>query len=239
MRDLVARALNRLRKIPDPVASREVKPDPSLSNSELGKLFFKHRGRTIWKWVHYLDHYDRHFAAYKGEPRFLEIGVWKGGSLELWRDYFGPDATIFGIDIDPACAKLVDEPNRVQIGPQGNASFLTSVVLEMGGVDIVLDDGSHRGKDQTASFETLFPLLSDGGLYVIEDLHTSYWPGFFRGGYRRKGTGIELVKSLVDDMHGAWHKRRHRDIGAIHLYDSIVFIEKRKSEEPKLVKIGG
>lgn len=242
MRDFSHRVWNKLSPGRDYIAESEIPPNEArpLSKSGLGKLFFGHKGRTIWKWVHYLDIYDKHFSAYRKRPiNFLEIGVFEGGSLEMWRKYFHIDATIYGIDIDPRCAHFVDEPNQVRIGSQDNASFLLSVAKEMGGLDIVLDDGSHVGKHQRTSFETLFPLLNEGGIYAIEDLHTSYWPGFFKGGYKRQGTGIDLVKGLIDDLHGWWHNRRGiADIGAIHVYDSIVFIEKRKNTQPHTVKIG-
>jgi hypothetical protein len=210
----------------------------------LAKLFYTHRGRIVYKWVHYLAIYEHHFAAYKNTPmRMLEIGVFKGGSLELWREYFGADATIFGIDINPACATYVTPPNQVRIGSQDDAQFLQSVVAEMGAPDIILDDGSHFGRHQRASFETLFPLLKEGGLYVIEDLHASYWPGFWEGGYRRKGTMIERIKDMIDDMHAWYHMKGSttpaRDyIRAIHIYDSIVVIEKQKINRPAHVQIG-
>lgn len=236
VRDLAHRLWNKLRPGRDYIAESQTHAYEArhLSKSQLGEIFFAHKGRPIWKWAHYLDLYARHLP--QGPIRFLEIGVWKGGSLELWRKYLGPEAVIYGIDIDPQCASFVDAPNQVRIGSQSDAEFLRRVVEEMGGVDFVLDDGSHRGRDQIASFEALFPLLPDGGIYAIEDLHTSYWPGFFGGGYKRRGTGISLVKSLIDDMHSHWHKRRGRDIGAIHVYDSIVFIEKRQAPAPKLVR---
>jgi hypothetical protein len=159
------------------------------------------------------------------------------GSLELWREYFGASATIFGIDIDPRCAALVDPPNQVRIGSQADTAFLKKVVSEMGGVDIVLDDGSHIAQHQRASFETLFPLLNDGGLYVIEDLHTAYWPGRFQGGFRRRGTAIEYLKLMIDDLHHWYHGRRSPNkagecIKAIHFYDSIAVIEKRQPQPP-------
>lgn len=200
--------------------------------SELAKLFFAHDGRLIHKWTHYFPHYERHFGPYRGAPvRMLEIGVFQGGSLELWRKYFGPDAVIYGIDVDPVCADRVSPPNQVRIGSQEDPDFLRAVVAEMGGLDIVLDDGSHIGRHQRAGFASLFPALRKGGVYAIEDLHTSYWPGpsGVEGGYRRAGTGIELVKTLIDDMHARFHRRGVRfaaDIAGIHVYDSIVFIEK-------------
>ena len=103
----------------------------------------------------------------------------------------------------------------------------------MGGIDIVIDDGSHVASHQRTSFEFLYPLLNVGGVYLVEDLHTAYWRGYFEGGIRRKGTFIEEMKSLVDDIHHPWHGKRqhfpdaHQNVGAIHFYDSIVVVEKR------------
>jgi hypothetical protein len=106
----------------------------------------------------------------------------------------------------------------------------------MGGLDIVLDDGSHVSSHQRVSFEVLFPLLSDGGLYMIEDMHTAYMPTY-EGGHRRPGTAIEMVKGMIDDMHGWYHSEAlgtpARDwITGIHVYDSIAVIEKRRRRRP-------
>lgn len=214
----------------------EVPLEKAQGESRLFELFKNHKGRLLWKWDHYLNLYDRHFGKFEA-PRLLEIGVWQGGSLELWRKYFGPGATICGIDIDPGCRVAVDAPNLVRIGTQDDPVFLRSVVEEMGGLDIVLDDGSHFGKHQIASFETLFPLLSYGGVYAIEDLHTSYWSDF-DGSYRKHRTGVGLIKQLIDDLHQWWHERGGQsEIGAIHVYDSIAFIEKARARPPQGVKV--
>src|SRR5688572_15994126 len=76
----------------------------------LAEIFFSGRGRRVHKWVHYLPIYDRYFSAMRGTQfKFLEIGVFGGGSLDMWREYFGPDAKIFGVDVNPACAELDTE----------------------------------------------------------------------------------------------------------------------------------
>jgi hypothetical protein len=222
----------------------------------LADLFFAHDGRLIHKWVHYLEIYERHLGAYRdGFPlpdgtrrplRLLEIGVSQGGSLQLWRKYFGPEATIFGIDVDPRCAALDNPETRVRIGSQADSAFLATVIDEMGGVDVVIDDGSHRARHQRASFDALFPRLSFGGLYLAEDLHTSYWAFEFAGGYRRPGTFIEVSKGLVDGMHSWYHRwpishrarRAKTEIFSVCFYDSIVVIEKRHRDQPVVVKVG-
>ena len=197
----------------------------------LTDVFFAQQGRQVHKWVHYLGIYERYLRSYRGTGvKMLEIGVNKGGSLDLWRDYFGPSATIFGIDIDPECANHVTAPKQVRIGSQDDPAFLKRIIEEVGAPDIILDDGSHIGRHQRASFDVLFPLLKDNGLYIIEDMHSAYWHGLYEGGFRRKGTAIEHVKEMIDDMHAWYHnhvRSRHSDqISAIHVHDLITVIEK-------------
>jgi len=210
---------------------------------ELAELFFVSSGRFVHKWAHYLPIYERWLDRYRGTSfHMLEIGVSEGGSLELWRRYFGPDATIFGIDIDPVCAERVDPPNQVRIGSQADPEFLRSVVAEMGAPDVILDDGSHVAGDQRASFKALFPILREGGLYIIEDTHSACWRQM-EGGYRRPGTAIEFAKSIVDDMHAWYHDYPTRtsardEIAGVSFFDSMIVFEKRRRERPISVKIG-
>lgn len=223
-----------------PTASFAGKPGDVRSSTALQSIFVGHQGRIVDKWLHYLPVYERYLSAYRNKPfRMLEIGVFKGGSLQMWREYFGEHATMYGIDIDPKCAAYVEAPNVVRIGSQDDPKFLSSVVAEMGGVDVILDDGSHIARHQRASFIALWPLLSDGGLYIIEDMHTSYWPGFLEGGYRRRGTAIEMAKTLVDEMHHWYHTKGGRDdIGAVCFHDSVAVIEKRRGVRPSYLKVG-
>ena len=200
------------------------------------EIFFANDKEAVHKWVHYLPIYDRIFSPYVGQPlRFLEIGVFRGGSMNMWREFFGSEATIFGIDVDPKCAAYNGISGQVRIGSQDDPAFLRSVVEEMGGVDIVLDDGSHIASHQRASFGALFPLLSDGGLYVIEDLHSAYWPSY-EGGVRRPGTGIEFLKNKIDEMHQHYMRPglntadRIPAIDNIRFFDSIAVIEKRQQQ---------
>lgn len=130
--------------------------------------------QMIHKWHHYIPLYERYFGTWRNRPlRFLEIGVFRGGSLSMWRRYFGPEAMIFGIDIDPTCAAYDGSAGQVRIGSQDDPEFLARTVEEMGGVDIVLDDGSHMLPHIRTSFEALFPCVTPGGLYMVEDLHAA------------------------------------------------------------------
>jgi SAM-dependent methyltransferase len=131
-------------------------------------FFDTHDGRQVDKWRHYFPIYDTHFARYRGQsPRVLEIGIDHGGSLQLWKKYFGPGADIVGIDINPACLFL--EPRiEIHIGDQTDVTFLKS----LGTFDIVIDDGSHQPAHQSASFTELWPRCN--GVYLIEDCHDRF-----------------------------------------------------------------
>ena len=223
-----------------------VAPTPEMAQTVGGKfggLFFEHDGDVVNKWLHYLPIYDALVLPYAGsDVRMLEIGVSKGGSLALWRKALGEKATIFGIDIDPKCAEFDGKFATVRIGSQDDAGFLKDVVREMGGVDIVLDDGSHVASHERASFETLFPLLSEGGLYIIEDVHTAYWPSF-EGGLKRSGTAIEFMKKQIDEMHGHYlNKARNTEtaippIESIQFFDSVIAVRKRKQAPRRHVNV--
>lgn len=205
----------------------------------LEELFWTNDGPVVHKWHHYLPLYERYLGPWRGRPlRMLEIGVSKGGSLDLWRRYFGPDAVLFGIDIDPACAALDGHSARVRIGSQADPAFLRAVVAEMGGVDVVLDDGSHVSEHMRASLAVLYPLLSEGGVYMIEDLHCCYWSEF-GGGLGRTGSFVETVKTMIDDLHHWYHGQGERvaatagALGGIHMHDSIVVLEKAAARPPR------
>lgn len=101
---------------------------PEKMSGELEAYFWRNKGRAIDKWTHYLPIYERHFTPFRNTPvRVLEIGVQNGGSAQMWRDFLGPDAVIFGIDIDPACAAANGEAARIRIGSQDDPGFLAKV----------------------------------------------------------------------------------------------------------------
>lgn len=218
--------------------------DTGAAPTEIEDLFWNNTGTIVHKWHHYLPLYDRYFQPWKNRPvKMLEIGVSKGGSLALWRRYFGPDAIIFGIDIDQNCAKFNGLNGQVRIGSQDDPVFLRAVAEEMGGIDIVLDDGSHVAKHMDASLDVLFPILSVGGIYVLEDLHTSYWPS--HGGGNDENSGFtKTMKTLIDDMHHWYHSQGQKVAGtcdylaAMHVHDSLVVLEKEMLVRPKHSKRG-
>ena len=223
-----------------PFASFAAQPSDefrAIYRGPCAEIFFANKGPIIHKWLHYFAIYDKVLAPYVGSKvKMLEIGVSKGGSLGLWRKFLGREAVIFGVDIDPTCAAHDGEFANVRIGSQDDPQFLRSVVTEMGGIDVVLDDGSHVASHQRASFEVLFPLLSEGGLYIIEDMHTAYWPRF-EGGLKRQGTAVEFLKDKIDTIYehyfekGLNNDRSMSDIESIQFFDSIAVVSKKKQRQ--------
>lgn len=199
--------------------------------------------RTLFKMDHYLDIYDATLGPWMGKPvSFLEIGVYKGGSLRLWRNFFAPEARLTFIDIDPACQALKIPGTEIRIGDQADPAFLGKLAAERGPFDIIIDDGGHKMDQQITSFRTLWPALRDGGLYIVEDVHTSYWPGF-GGGFRAPGSFVEFTKDLIDRMH-SWYTEDDtgfplhpmaRELGGITFHDSLVILHKQQREAPVAV----
>jgi hypothetical protein len=152
-----------------------VYPEPQVLSHPSNPLraFFDARkeGPGIWKWKHYFDIYDRHFSRFRNrEVNVLEIGVYSGGSLEMWKHYFGPHCRIYGVDIEPACRTYESSSVRVFIGDQGDRHFWTQFKREVQLLDVVIDDGSHLPEHQIATFEELLPHLRPGGVYLCEDI---------------------------------------------------------------------
>jgi hypothetical protein len=199
----------------------------------LHEYFLKNNGKLIHKWIHYFDIYERHFRRFVGEEMLIiEIGVFEGGSIQMWKEYFGEKATIVGIDIDPNCKQYEDTSRNifVEIGSQSDTEFLKSIIEKYGRPDILLDDGSHNQSDIITSFENLYYQVKDDGVYFVEDLHTAYWPQY-EGGLKLETTFIEYAKNKIDQLNGNWFENGLNDFTkltqSISAYDSIVVFEKR------------
>jgi SAM-dependent methyltransferase len=139
--------------------------------------FFEARqqGRGIWKWRHYFDIYHRHLQRFRGSSvALLEIGVYSGGSLDMWRDYFGPQAQIYGVDIEPACRAYESENVKIFIGDQSDRAFWRAFRERVQTLDIVIDDGGHLAEQQIVSLEELLSFLRPGGVYICEDIHRAH-----------------------------------------------------------------
>ena len=132
----------------------------------------------------YLDFYARFLEPWRQSPvRVMEIGVFNGASVRMWRDYF-PKGQIIGVDIDPRTQAYAGERIEIHWGDQGDPAALAQLALRLGPLDVIIDDGSHIWPHQIQTLQALLPCLRPGGLYILEDLHTSYarWKEKFRGG---------------------------------------------------------
>jgi len=201
----------------------------------LRDIFQQHSGRLIDKWDHYFAIYERHFSAFRQRPiRLLEIGVSHGGSLQLWKQYFGDEASIVGVDIDPRCREYAEDGIDIEIGDQGDPAFWARLLATYIDFDIVIDDGSHLSAHQLAAFANLWPRLRDQGVYLVEDCHCAYWPNY-GGGFRAPQSFIEFAKARVDDMNAFWSNdltvlrptNFTAELGALTFHDSIVVFEKQ------------
>ncbi|MDR0540409.1 MAG: class I SAM-dependent methyltransferase [Spirochaetaceae bacterium] len=167
------------------------------------EVFKNHNGFVSHKWVHYFYIYDKLFWEYRQKNlplTIMEIGVDRGGSLEIWKKYLPEGSKIYGVDINPQCEKINFSENIFfHLGSAADRAFMekTFAGLEF---DIILDDGSHICSDVIETFKIMFPRIKAGGLYVVEDLHTSYW-GNYGGGCRKKGSSIEYFKNFVEALN--------------------------------------
>jgi len=208
--------------------------------NDLEKYFTANQGRLLDKWNHYFEIYERHFSRFRGtDVHVVEIGIYQGGSLQMWKQYFGSAAKIYGIDINPHCQALAEERIEILIGDQADREFLKSIKAKIPRIDILIDDGGHTMKQQINTYEELFPHLHKQGVYLCEDLHTSYWKGY-GGGYKRRGSYIEYSKNFIDRLN-AWHANETNELTvddftrsahSLHYYDSVLVIEKRPMEKP-------
>jgi methyltransferase family protein len=208
----------------------------------LREIYQEHNDRLMHKWDHYIEIYDKHFSSFRNkEIVFVEIGVAHGGSLQMWRKYFGEKALLIGVDINPECKKFEEDNTKIFIGSQTDTKFLNELKSQIPPIDILIDDGGHTMKQQVTTFEMLFESVKPNGLYICEDLHTSYWYEY-GGGIHNKNSFIEFSKKFIDNMH-AWYltkatKKRYfnnitTSVRGLHFYDSMLVIEKESIKKPE------
>lgn len=205
------------------------------------RMFFEQAQFPSDKWDGYFSTYEKHLAKFVmiGRPiTLVEVGVQKGGSLDMWGKYFPHKSRIIGIDIDPECAQLkYDNPNiEVVIGDQGEEKFWDDFLIKYPQpIDIFIDDGGHFMNQQILTFEKVFPRMPAGSVYICEDTHTSYM-SYNGGGLHSRGSWIEYSKNYIDSLHKNWHsdldteqERKNKlshGLASVSFYDSMVVFEK-------------
>lgn len=166
----------------------------------LQQIYNTHTGKVSDKWSIYVAEYDRIFAEYRHRNvSLLEIGIQNGGSLEIWGKYFNKARAIFGCEIDETCTVLDYDDARINliIGNANSEDVEQEIFKRIDSFDLIIDDGSHQSGDIVQSFARYFGHLADGGIYVAEDLHCSYWAEF-NGGLFNRHSSIAFFKLLAD-----------------------------------------
>jgi cephalosporin hydroxylase len=209
-------------------------PKPAQAPAEapeanpLATYFENHtEGPGLWKWRHYFDIYHRHLARFRGQPvRMVEIGVFGGGSLGMWREYFGADTHIYGIDIDETCRELAGPGVEIFIGDQSDPAFWKEFLRSEPHIDVVLDDGGHTPAQQMITLECLLPAIRPGGVYLCEDINGDFQPfhAFVDG----------LTHPLSAIGHGTPRERTpfQAQVASVHRYPLVTVIEKAPADAP-------
>jgi hypothetical protein len=215
----------------------------------LNELALKAHADKASDYHNYTAIYARYFDSLREQPiKFLEIGICKGNSVKLWEEYFF-SAEMHFIDITLDNVEYFSKRAQYHVANQESPQDLQKFITETGGnFDVIIDDGGHTMNQQIISFQHLFPHVKSGGMYIIEDLHTSYWPGW---GKMEKIRGlvtlttIEYLKSLIDEVNFVGYRTGcashqkidpsiqaemniyRESIESIHFYDSMAIITKR------------
>ena len=197
------------------------------------KAFLKSPFKSI-KHSTYFDVYDELFTKYRNKNiTFVEIGVLGGGSLFMWKKFFGSKAKIIGIDLNPNAKKWEKYGFKIFIGDQSDVNFWKSFKKKVGLIDIILDDGGHRYIDQITSIESMLNNIKDNGMIVIEDSHTSYMNGFGS----KKYSFINYIKNKIDKINYRFHrlnkKNPEANIWSLKIFESIVAIYVNKKSKFK------
>jgi hypothetical protein len=209
-------------------SANEAATEPS---NPLKTYFASHKeGRGILKWTQYFDIYHRHFSKFVGrEVHVLEIGIYSGGSLEMWKHYFGPKCHVYGVDIEEACKAYEADRIKVFVGDQADREFWKLFKKQVPTIDLLIDDGGHHPMQQIVTFEEMLPHLRPGGVYLCEDIHevSNAFSAYMHGvadnlnasswTYNAPNKGIQSVINLTPFQ---------KAIHSIHLYPFITVIEK-------------
>jgi len=173
--------------------------------------FLGNPGRLVTKWLGYFDVYHRHLERFRGKPvTVLEFGVFHGGSLQMWRHYFGSEARVIGVDIQPVCKTFEEEGILVRIGDQEDRAFLRRLVAEFAPFDVVIEDGGHQMGQQIATFEEIFPRM-DERLWRVRCGGLAHE---LLGGVRRRVSAARNVHRVLEGVDRSAQRLAHADARA-------------------------
>ena len=192
-------------------------------NARSSRISFENSPYFSIKHDNYFEIYDALLTRYQNERiTFVEIGVLNGGSLFMWRNFFGPEARVIGIDNNPEALKFRDLGFDIYIGDQSSNQFWANFYSEIGNIDVLLDDGGHTNIQQITTVMESLPFINDGGLIVIEDTHTSYMKSY---GNPSKYSFVNFAKTCVDIINARFQDFMIKDNMILqHVYE-IQFFE--------------
>jgi hypothetical protein len=177
------------------------------------------------KYKKYFAIYDQLFSSFRNKKiTFVEIGVLQGGSLFMWRDFFGPEARIIGIDLNPDAKHWEQYGFEIFIGDQSQPNFWQDFAKTVTNIDILLDDGGHTNLQQLVTLFEVSKFVNPQGLIVIEDTHASYQKEFGNPG---RFSFINITKRFIDNLNLYFENPGERkvDLEGIHsieYFESIV-----------------
>ena len=216
-------------------------------SKSLSELFKKSENFCI-KYEKYFDVYEKYFSKYREKNIiFVEIGIFNGGSLKVWKEYFGPNAKIIGIDLNPDCKKFEEDGIEIHIGNQSDPKFWDDFFKKVGNVDVILDDGGHTNLDQIITTIKCAEKINDNGIIMVEDTHSSYIEEY---NSKEKFSFINFTKKIIDDVNLTFPLANHKNyfnyslnhlIYSSHFYESIVVFEinRKKAVKNTLLKNHG
>jgi hypothetical protein len=187
--------------------------------------FFKKSPVKSIKHSTYFTVYDELFRKYRNKKIiFIEIGVFQGGSLFMWREYFGPQARIIGVDINPGAKKWEKDGFEIFVGNQSDPNFWQKIFDKVGKVDIILDDGGHTYEQQIITADSVLQNIKDNGMLVVEDTHTSYMRDY---GGSSKVSFVSYAKNIIDGINYRYaqfkkHKHCNFNIFSLQFFESFV-----------------
>lgn len=200
--------------------------EPSQSGNPLRDYYDSvQSGKGVWKWLHYFDIYHRHLQKFIGkEVHVVEVGIFSGGSLDMWKKYFGSNCTIYGVDIQESCKIYESERTRVFIGDQSDRSFWARFRESVPQVDVLIDDAGHIPEHQIITLEEMLPHMRPGSVYLCEDIHGRHnrFPAYVYG--MTKDLNAFTVAS--QSQNAVTPSAFQRSVASVHLYPFITVVEK-------------
>jgi len=171
----------------------------------------------------YFPAYDDIFTKYIGkEITFVEVGVFGGGSLFMWRNFFGKQARIIGVELNPEAKKWEKDGFEIFIGDQSDPDFWIDFYKQVGEIDILLDDGGHTYVQQIVTSEIALDNIKNGGVLVIEDTHTSYMDKFGDQSIKY----INYISKMTDRINTRFgsfkNAKNNKKVFSISIYESLV-----------------